>query len=313
MCWRWPPSCCRWRWPRWTRRSPTPRCPPWPESLHVSAAQVIWVVNAYQLATIAAALPFAASGEVLGHGRVFAAGTLVFTFASLACGLADSLHHAGGRAHHPGPERRGHHERQHRADPLRVPGGASLGRGVGMNSLVVALAFTVGPTVASAVLSVASWHWLFLINVPVGHRRGGVRLARAAVIPSARATASTAWPRCCAPGLFGCRRCSASSRWRTAAEWPCRWCVEWAVAAICGTLLLLRRQAGHPAPMLAIDLFKDAQLHVVGAHLDLLVLPPRASASSRCRSCCSPRSATARCNTGLLMTPWPADRGRHGA
>ena len=46
-------------------------------SLRVSEAQVIWVVNAYQLATIAAALPFAASGEILGHGRVFAAGTVV--------------------------------------------------------------------------------------------------------------------------------------------------------------------------------------------------------------------------------------------
>jgi MFS transporter, DHA2 family, multidrug resistance protein len=60
-------------------------------SLGVGEAQVIWVVNAYQLAVIAVLLPFAASGEIVGHGRVFAAGTLLFTAASLACGLAGSL------------------------------------------------------------------------------------------------------------------------------------------------------------------------------------------------------------------------------
>ncbi|MBW4971829.1 MFS transporter, partial [Croceibacter atlanticus] len=43
-----------------------------------------------------------------------------------------------------------------------------LGRGLGYNSLVVGLAFTLGPTAASAILSVATWHWLYLINVPLG-------------------------------------------------------------------------------------------------------------------------------------------------
>jgi len=43
-----------------------------------------------------------------------------------------------------------------------------LGRGMGINSLIVAVSTAAGPTVAAAVLSVASWQWLFLINVPVG-------------------------------------------------------------------------------------------------------------------------------------------------
>lgn len=42
-----------------------------------------------------------------------------------------------------------------------------LGRGMGINSLIVAVSTAAGPTVAAAVLSVASWKWLFLINVPV--------------------------------------------------------------------------------------------------------------------------------------------------
>jgi DHA2 family multidrug resistance protein-like MFS transporter len=43
-----------------------------------------------------------------------------------------------------------------------------LGRGVAINAMVVAVSSAVGPTVASAVLSVASWPWLFAINVPIG-------------------------------------------------------------------------------------------------------------------------------------------------
>ncbi|HBT29962.1 MAG TPA: MFS transporter, partial [Erwinia persicina] len=43
-----------------------------------------------------------------------------------------------------------------------------LGRGMGINSLIVAVSSAAGPTVAAAILSVASWKWLFLINIPVG-------------------------------------------------------------------------------------------------------------------------------------------------
>ena len=43
-----------------------------------------------------------------------------------------------------------------------------LGRGVAINAMVVAMSSVVGPTVASGVLAVASWPWLFAINVPIG-------------------------------------------------------------------------------------------------------------------------------------------------
>ena len=43
-----------------------------------------------------------------------------------------------------------------------------LGRGMGINSFIVAVSSAAGPTIAAAILSVASWKWLFLINVPLG-------------------------------------------------------------------------------------------------------------------------------------------------
>jgi DHA2 family multidrug resistance protein-like MFS transporter len=43
-----------------------------------------------------------------------------------------------------------------------------LGRGIALNSVTVATASVAGPTVAAAVLSVASWQWLFAVNLPLG-------------------------------------------------------------------------------------------------------------------------------------------------
>jgi MFS transporter, DHA2 family, multidrug resistance protein len=43
-----------------------------------------------------------------------------------------------------------------------------LGRGIGLNALVISVSAAIGPTVASGILSIASWEWLFAVNVPIG-------------------------------------------------------------------------------------------------------------------------------------------------
>src|SRR5260370_8098391 len=52
--------------------------------LHASPADVIWVVNAYQIALVTTLLPLAALGEITGHKRAYLGGLLLFTLASLA-------------------------------------------------------------------------------------------------------------------------------------------------------------------------------------------------------------------------------------
>src|SRR5438445_5915793 len=59
--------------------------------LHVSPADVIWVVNVYQMALVAALLPLGALGEIVGRERMYLGGLLLFTLASLACVCAWSL------------------------------------------------------------------------------------------------------------------------------------------------------------------------------------------------------------------------------
>src|ERR1700755_2094066 len=53
--------------------------------LHVSAADVVWVVNIYQIALVATLLPLGALGEIVGHQRIYLGGLILFTIASLRC------------------------------------------------------------------------------------------------------------------------------------------------------------------------------------------------------------------------------------
>src|SRR5215831_19811007 len=135
--------------------------------LHVTPAEVVWVVNVYQIALVATLLPLSALGEIVGHQRIYLGGLLLFTLASLGCACAWSL------------------ESLLIARTLQGLGASGImsvntalvrfvypsrihGRGFGHNALVVATAFTLGPTIASAILAVGSWPWLFAVNIPFG-------------------------------------------------------------------------------------------------------------------------------------------------
>ena len=136
-------------------------------NLGIEPPDAIWIINAYQLAIVVSLLPLASLGEIVGYARVYMAGLALFTAASLACALSDSLltltlarvmqgfGGAGIMAINGALVRYTY--------PHRL-----LGRGVGLNALVVSVASAIGPTVASAILAVGSWPWLFAINVPLG-------------------------------------------------------------------------------------------------------------------------------------------------
>jgi DHA2 family multidrug resistance protein-like MFS transporter len=136
--------------------------------LGVSPAHSVWVIVSYQIAVVATILPFAALGEVAGHSRVYMFGIALFTAASLACAVAPSL---GSLCLARAVQGVG-------ASALMSVNAALvryiyptryLGRGIGLMALVVAVCFTLGPTVAAAILAITkSWGWLFAVNVPFG-------------------------------------------------------------------------------------------------------------------------------------------------
>ena len=135
--------------------------------LHASPASSIWIVNAYQLAITVSLLPLASLGEILGYARVYRVGLLLFTGASLCCALSDSLLTLTAARIVQGFGAAGIMSINSALIRFIYPR-ALLGRGIGINAMVVALSAALGPTVAAGILSVASWPWLFAVNVPIG-------------------------------------------------------------------------------------------------------------------------------------------------
>jgi DHA2 family multidrug resistance protein-like MFS transporter len=135
--------------------------------LHALPSQAIWVVNAYQIATLALLLPLATLGDIVGYRRVYLAGMAVFTAASLACALADSLTALTLARVLQGLGAAGIMSVNTALVRLVYPA-RLLGRGIALNSMVVATASVAGPSLAAGILSAASWPWLFAINIPLG-------------------------------------------------------------------------------------------------------------------------------------------------
>ncbi|ACR31306.1 MFS transporter [Burkholderia glumae] len=269
-------------------------------SIGADHASVIWVVNAYQLAMVATLLPFASLGEIAGHRRVYIAGLALFSASSLACGLAWSLPTlATARA-------------------LQGVGAAAimsvntalvrfsyparlLGRGVGLNALVVAVSFTVGPTVASAILSVTTWHWLFLVNVPVGLAAIAMAAGTLPVTQRARHGFDMAAALLCAIFfaflILGLGTIAHDGMTHTVIA-------EWVIAAL-GGYALLRRQASHPAPMLAVDLFRRP-VFSLSALTSVCSFATQGCAFVSLPFFLQIGLGNSQVATGFLMTPWPA-------
>ena len=135
--------------------------------LHSTAAQSIWVINAYQIATLALLLPLATLGDIVGYRRVYLSGMAVFTLGSLACASADSLTLLALARMVQGVGAAGIMSVNAAMVRLIYPRHL-LGRGIATNSMVVATASVAGPSLAAGILSTASWPWLFALNVPLG-------------------------------------------------------------------------------------------------------------------------------------------------
>jgi len=135
--------------------------------LQASPSHAIWVVNAYQIATLVMLLPLASLGDLVGYRRVYLAGMAVFTVSSIGATFADSLATLIAARTFQGLGAAGIMSVNAALVRLTFPS-ALLGRGMAINSMVVATSSVAGPSVAAAILSVASWPWLFAINVPLG-------------------------------------------------------------------------------------------------------------------------------------------------
>ncbi|MDB5161173.1 MAG: frnF [Candidatus Saccharibacteria bacterium] len=136
--------------------------------LHFSQASLAWVVNAYLLTFGGFLLLGGRLGDLYGHRKLFLIGLTVFTLASLGCGLAPSQHVlivaralqglGGAVVSAVGLSLM--------MDLFTEP--AERARAMGVFGFVAAGGGSLGVLLGGLLTGTLNWHWIFLVNVPIG-------------------------------------------------------------------------------------------------------------------------------------------------
>jgi MFS transporter, DHA2 family, multidrug resistance protein len=267
--------------------------------LHVSPADAIWVVNVYQIALVVILLPLGALGEIVGHQRIYLGGLVLFTLASLGCACAWSLPSLLTARALQGLGAGGIMSVNTALLRFIYPN-RMLGRGFGHNALVVATAFTLGPTIASGILAIGHWPWLFAINIPFGVIAIWVGLKTLPATP--RAAHAFDFPGALlAAGCLGFFIVGIGSAAHKAS--PVTVVIE-LVGAVGLGWLLNRRQADHPAPMLPIDLFRRP-VFALSAATSVCSFAVQGLAFVSLPFYFEDVLHRTQVETGFFMTPWP--------
>src|SRR6266542_4089152 len=134
--------------------------------LHATITDVQWVIEAYALFLGALILVGGSMGDQFGRKRVFLAGVVLFTTASVLCGLAGSAHALiAGRA------------LQGIGAAFLVPGSLAIisatfdererGRAIGTWSGFSAMTTAIGPVTGGWLIEHVRWRAVFFLNVPL--------------------------------------------------------------------------------------------------------------------------------------------------
>ena len=265
-------------------------------SLQVTPGMSVWIITAYQTALVMGLLPCAALGESQGYRRVFTMGVALFTAASALCALSPSLPWLVA------------------ARFLQGLGGAAimalgiallrlivpqrqLGAAIGWNALAVALSSAAGPTIGALVLSVASWPWLFALNLPLG----ALVLLASRALPDLAGTARPLdrFSVALNAAVFASLVVGAE----VLVEQPVLAASLLAAAAI-SLAALIRREMPRAAPLIPLDLLRAESFRIsvmasvccfAGMTMGLLALPFYLQHSLGQDTLMA----------GLYMTPWP--------
>lgn len=222
-------------------------------ALQRTPAESVWIVHAYQLAVVAVLLPLASLGDRWGARKVFLLGVALFNGAALASACATQLEWLAFFRAVQGIGAAGVMS-VNLALIRRIFPPEQLGKGAGLNALIVGMGYSLGPTVASLLLAVLPWPWLFGLQAPLGLL--GWLLARRCLPLSEPAPSNEPYDRwlallsavCFASLVF---TLSAVAQQKGAVV------VLASLALMLGSgAWLLLRQRGHTAPVLPVDLMR---------------------------------------------------------
>ena len=267
--------------------------------LDASPAFSIWIVNGYQLAITVSLLPLASLGEIIGYRRVYLAGVALFTLASLFCALSHSLPTLTVARIVQGFGAAGIMSVNTALVRFIYPR-AQLGRGIGINAMVVAVSAAIGPTVAAGILAIATWPYLFAVNLPIGLAALalGVRF-----LPHApRASHSFDWQSAVlSAATFGFGIAAIDSLGHGEAVLAC--IAEITVAIVAGVLLAYR-QTHMTSPLLPVDLLR-IPVFALSIATSMASFCAQMLASVSIPFYLQSRYGYSAVEMGLLITPWP--------
>ncbi|MBV9531534.1 MAG: MFS transporter [Bradyrhizobium sp.] len=268
--------------------------------LDASPSFSIWIVNGYQLAITISLLPLSSLGEIAGYRRVYLAGLLLFTLASLFCALSHTLVLLTVARVVQGFGAAGIMSVNAALVRFTYPRDL-LGRGIGINALVVAVSAAIGPTIAAGILAMASWPYLFAVNVPVGV--AALTLGWRCLPHTKPASHAFDWQSAGLSAVtFGVGIAAIDSVGH--GEPLAAWLLEFAVAVTAGALLICRETHMNTPPLLPVDLLRipvfglsiaTSIASFCGQMLAFVALPFYLQS----------RFGYSAVQMGLLITPWP--------
>jgi DHA2 family multidrug resistance protein-like MFS transporter len=264
----------------------------------VSPAASVWVINSYQLAILISLLPLASLGEIVGYRRISQAGLIVFTIGSLACAFADSLFTLTLARFFQGFGAAGIMSVNSALVRFTYPS-KMLGRAIGINAFVVGTFAAIGPTIASGVLAVGHWRWLFALNVPLGIVTAII--AFYSLPDSDRAARKLNWPGAALHAVaFGLLITGLQAFAHNEAT---RFAILQIVGGGLVFALLVRTELPRPAPLIPFDLLR---IRLFGLSIASSVCSFTAQMSALIALPFEiQRLGRSAVETGLLMTPWP--------
>jgi DHA2 family methylenomycin A resistance protein-like MFS transporter len=222
-------------------------------SLGGGVSELQWVVSTYTIAFAALILTAGALGDRMGAKKIFMAGFSTFTAASLACALAPtSAVLIAARA------------AQGVGAAILVPNSLALlnhaypndkerGRAVGFWAAGASLALTAGPLVGGALIELAGWRSIFLVNLPIG--LAGLWLTWRYATDTARAQHELDLPgQAAAIGMLGVLAAAIIEGGRAGWTDPLVLAAFGGFVVLCTLFVLQERRAA--APMLPLSLFR---------------------------------------------------------
>jgi EmrB/QacA subfamily drug resistance transporter len=136
--------------------------------LHFSQSGLAWVINSYLIAFGGLLLLVGRLGDLIGRRRIFLSGLVLFTLASLVCGVSDSQAMLIGARFVQGVGGAMTSAVILGMIVTMFPKPLEMAKAIGIYAFVASAGGALGLLAGGVLTQVLDWHWIFFVNLPIG-------------------------------------------------------------------------------------------------------------------------------------------------